>query len=166
MIKKIGFGSIEFVITVAIYIGVIFLVINVAKYAFGFSYEVFDTTAHNEEDTSQKTLVIGAGMTAQEVGERLEELDIVEYARAFELRVRFDEATDKIIPGTYKVSASMNVEDIIKLITTSGNTSEDEFDDLLIPQDVNQGDVLEGEDIIQTESQTAPPETGDGGNDG
>lgn len=114
---------------ILIYAVVIFLVYRAAAFAYDFSYQVFGDPVMSKYNTETTEVVVKEGSSAADVGKTLKDAGLIKYETAFNIRVKLEQVGDKIMPGTFELSPSMTVDEIIhKLIT--------------------EGDIIQGEDEI------------------
>lgn len=64
-------------------------------------------------------LVIAPGSIPDDVGEQLEEMGLVNDKEEFLSEVTRQEASGKIVAGTYEMSAGLGVDEIVKILTES-----------------------------------------------
>lgn len=127
--KKAVFGFFELCVHILIYAVVIFLVYRAAAFAYDFSYQVFGDPVSQSMNTETTEVVVKEGSSAADVGKTLKDAGLIKYETAFNIRVKLEQVGDKIMPGTFELSPSMTVDEIIhKLIT--------------------EGDIIQGEDEI------------------
>ncbi|MBQ9828162.1 MAG: endolytic transglycosylase MltG [Lachnospiraceae bacterium] len=117
MVKKFGFGMFELCLNIVIYAAVAILLVRAARFAWSFTYEIFGSKAIEEGNDKTDTLTISKGMGPAAVGRTLEDMGYVKHARAFEWRMKISGVSDRIVPGTYEIRKSMNLDEIISLIT-------------------------------------------------
>ncbi len=80
----------------------------------------------NPNSTEQVTFTVSSGESSAQIGEELEEKQLIRSSRAFKQYVRNNELGQNFIAGTYKLSQSMSVQDITKVLT-EGDVAEDLF---------------------------------------
>ena len=142
MVKKFGFGMFELCLNIVIYAAVAILIVRGARYAWSFTYEIFGSKAIEEGNDKVDTLTISKGMGPAAVGRELEQMGYVKHAAAFEWRMKISGVSDRVAPGTYEINKTMNLDDIIALITKPVVQTETTV-----------------ESVTQTESETTGEET-------
>ncbi|HIS47400.1 MAG TPA: endolytic transglycosylase MltG [Candidatus Scybalocola faecigallinarum] len=124
--RKILLGFFELCIHIVIYALVIFLVYRAAVFAYDFSYNVFGDPVMSKYDTQTVTVVVDDGDSASTVASKLKDAGLIKYEAAFVIRVRLEEMGDKIMPGTFELSPSMSVEEILQILATEGEIRQEE----------------------------------------
>lgn len=124
--KRVVLGFFELCIHVLIYAAVIFLVYQGAMLAYDYSYNVFGDPVVSKYDTQTQTVVVEDGDSAAQVAKKLKEAGLIKYESAFVIRVRLEEVGDKIMPGTFELSPSMSIEEILHKLTTEGEVRQED----------------------------------------
>lgn len=75
-------------------------------------YSVQLTPLH-KDDTSKVVVIIASGMTPEDIGAKLQEDNIIRSKTAFVLYARFAGVQDTLQAGSYRLSASQSVSDIV-----------------------------------------------------
>lgn len=70
----------------------------------------------NSSSTDTKSVTIESGISAKEIGVKLENEDIIKNSRAFDLYVNRQGMRSKLQAGTYKLSASQSVQRITEML--------------------------------------------------
>lgn len=123
--KKIFIGPISIGINVIIYIIIALIAVRVVTYAYTFAYDVFSDQAVNEDSDEQVTVEITEDMSTKDVGELLESKGLVKSASVFEYHTKFSQYNGLIQPGTYELSPSMTMDDILDVICNIQDSEED-----------------------------------------
>lgn len=123
--KKAVLGFFELCIHVLIYAFVIFFVYRAAVLAYDYSYNVFGDPIVSKYDTQTQSVVVEDGDSAAQVADKLKDAGLIKYESAFVIRVRLEEMGDKIMPGTFELSPSMSVEEILHKLTTEGEIKQE-----------------------------------------
>ena len=123
--KKICIGPVSIGVNVIIYILIAVVAVRLVTYAYQFSYDVFSDQAVAEDSDEQVTVEITEGMTAKDIGELLESKGLVKSARVFEYHTKFSQYKDQIQPGTYELSPSMTMDDMLRVICNVQDSEED-----------------------------------------
>lgn len=124
--RKVVLGFFELCIHVLIYAFVIFLVYRAAIFAYDYSYNVFGDPVVSKYDTQTQTVVVEDGDSAAQVADKLKDAGLIKYESAFVIRVRLEEMGDKIMPGTFELSPSMSIEEILQKLTTEGEIKQED----------------------------------------
>ena len=124
--KKVVLGFFELCIHILIYAFVIFLVYRAAVFAYDYSYNIFGDPVMSKYDTQTVTVVVDDGDSAADVAHELKKNGLIKYESAFVIRVRLEEMGDAIMPGTFELSPSMSVEDILQILTTEGEIRQED----------------------------------------
>ena len=109
-------GAFGIVINVALYALIIYGAVHAVKYAYHFSYVVFGNVAYNVTDTTKVPVQITEGSSTSDVGEILEKHGVIEDSRAFTIHTAFSHYQGLIQPGSYELSPSMKMDDILVVI--------------------------------------------------
>lgn len=128
--KKAVLGVLELCLHILVYALVIFLTYRAAVFAYHYSYNLFGDPVASEYDTETQTIVVEEGDTASDVAEKLKDAGIIEYETAFTLRVQMEEIGDDIMPGTFELSPSMSLEEILEILTTEGDVIQEESEEV------------------------------------
>ena len=76
------------------------------------------------DDAEVVTFQIDNGETVSRVGERLEEANLIRDTRVFKYLIQFRGLTNSLSYGTFKLSPSMNVDEIVTQLTSGTQTNE------------------------------------------
>lgn len=110
----------------AVNIVIIYLMIKLFLFAYGFAYQVFANDAYQPEDETTITFTIHKGASALNVAESLKEDGVIENQYTFVLRYRFSKYNGKIQAGKYTVSPSMKTDDILAVLSGEEPSEEGE----------------------------------------
>ena len=77
-------------------------------------------------DTQTQTVVVEDGDSAAQVADKLKAAGLIKYESAFVIRVRLEEMGDKLMPGTFELSPSMSIEEILQKLTTEGEIRQED----------------------------------------
>lgn len=83
-------------------------------------------TAVNPNATEQITFTVASGSPSSVIAEELKEKELIRSARAFSQYTKSQNLDQAFIPGTYKLTQAMSVQDIAGVLT-SGKTADDLF---------------------------------------
>ena len=87
--------------------------------SYQFSYGAFANEPMEGNESYKVNMVIQEGETQKEVAEQLYRMHMIKDPNQFLFRARFSEYSGKIKPGSYEVSPSMGIDDILKRLTKS-----------------------------------------------
>ncbi len=104
---------------------IVFFVIKVFSYAFNFTYSVFGNVCKAPGDTEYVVVEIPADSSILEIGQALEDGEIINDKYVFFAKVKVKGYGDKIKSGKFGLSASMNYEEILEIICDL-DTDDDE----------------------------------------
>lgn len=99
------------------HVAVVVGLFSIFYYSYEFGYGAFSNEPLGTNDGYRPTVVVQEGDTQKEVAEQLYSMDMISCPEQFLFRARFSEYNGKIKPGTYEVSASMGIDDILKRLT-------------------------------------------------
>lgn len=116
--KKVGLGFLETVIHVCVYIIIVFVFIRAATLGFDFSYNVFGDPVMSKYDQETRDFEVAEGATTSDVAKRLEDAGYIKYDMAFVIRAKLAKLDNSIVPGTYEISPSMTMSQMLVLMTT------------------------------------------------
>lgn len=85
------------------------------KFAFNYAYGHYFAPV-DENDTSVKEVVIEKGSSLSQIADTLEEEGIIRSSTVFKLYVDFSDMSSKLLAGTFELSPSMEIDDIIKVL--------------------------------------------------
>ncbi|MBE5945601.1 MAG: endolytic transglycosylase MltG [Lachnospiraceae bacterium] len=105
---------------------IVFLVIKAFSFSFNFAYSVFGDVCADPLSREYKVIEIPADSTILEIGEALEESQIIEDKYVFYVKVKVKGYGDKIKSGKYGLSASMSYEEILDIICNIDTEEEEE----------------------------------------
>ncbi len=105
---------------------IVFLIIKAFSYTFNFAYSVFGDVCADPLSKEYKVIEIPADSSIMEIGEALEESEIIEDKLVFYAKVKVTGYGDKIRSGKYGLSASMSYEEILNIICKIDTSDEEE----------------------------------------
>lgn len=70
-------------------------------------------------DKTEKVIVVKKGESFSEIADKLKTDNLIKSAWAFKLKARYSQYANKLQPGTFKVSPSYDVEQILKILTSN-----------------------------------------------
>lgn len=95
---------------------IVFFIIKVFAYAFNFTYSVFGNVCKAPGDTEYVVVEIPADSSILEIGQALEDGEIIDDKYVFFAKVKVKGYGDKIKTGKFGLSASMNYDEILEII--------------------------------------------------
>lgn len=105
---------------------IVFCVIKVFAYAFNFTYSVFGDVCKSPGDTNYVVVEIPADASILEIGQALVDGEIIEDKYVFFAKVKVKGYGDRIKPGKFGLSASMNYDEILEIICDFGSDEEEQ----------------------------------------
>lgn len=105
---------------------IVFFVIKVFSYAFNFTYSVFGEVCKSPGDTEYVVVEIPADSSILEIGQALEDGEIINDKYVFFAKVKVKGCGDKIKNGKFGLSASMNYDEILEIICDLDTEDEEE----------------------------------------
>ena len=117
MIKKLFLGTFGIALNVVIYAVIILFAIRVVTYSYNFSYEVFGNVSMSEEAAKTVPVQIPEGASTDEVASQLRKKGLINDERAFIVHTALTKYSGRIMPGSYELSPSMTMNEILSVIT-------------------------------------------------
>lgn len=105
---------------------VVFLIINVSKLMFDFTYQLYGPVSVKEAPGTEITVVIEKGDSTMDVATKLETNRAIVNKYAFYVKAKLQESV--IMPGTYNINNSMTYDNILDQITDLSNSTTKEED--------------------------------------
>lgn len=105
---------------------IVFLIIKVFSYAFNFTYSVFGNVCKTPGDTEYVIIEIPADSSILEIGQALEDGEVIDDKYVFFAKVKVKGYGDKIKSGKFGLSASMNYDEILEIICELDTEEEEE----------------------------------------
>lgn len=123
---KLGKGSGRSWRKVGLFFAVILVILGFAGY-FGVR-NIYERNLQpvNLASTSDVVYTLKPGSTTSQIGQELEDLQLIRSSRVFTQYVRSNELAESFIAGTYKLRQSMSVQEIVAVLT-EGKIAEDLF---------------------------------------
>lgn len=95
---------------------IVFLIIKIFSYAFNFTYSVFGDVCKTPGDREYVVVEIPPDSSILEIGQALEDNEIIDDKYVFFAKVKVKGYGDKIKTGKFGLSASMNYDEILEVI--------------------------------------------------
>ena len=108
---------------------IVFLILKLFTYSFNFAYGVFGKVANHPGSQEYIVVDIPADSSIMEIGQALQDADIIEDKYVFYAKVKVKGYGTKITSGKFHLSASMTYDEILKIICNIQDTDEDKDSD-------------------------------------
>lgn len=112
------------IIKIAIAAVVIIFVFKAAVSAYDFGFQLFADIPVSEGEGRTVSVTISEMQDSKDVGKLLEEKGIIRDATAFIILAKLSESEDEIQPGSYELSTSMSMEEILEVLCATEDTTE------------------------------------------
>lgn len=112
---KITSFIIRLLMNIIFYVLVAFLIVNVSKEAFQFTYQLYGPVAVEKEPGRDLIIQIKKGESTMDIASKLEVNRVIVNKYSFYLKAKIEDVA--IMPGTYEINSSMTYDDILKIIT-------------------------------------------------
>ncbi len=117
--------SAGFTFSLFINVIIVYIVIKIFSFSFNFTYSVFGDVAKDPGSREYIIVEIPADSSTLQIGEALVDGGVIDNKYAFWVKVKVKGYGDKITPGKYGLSPSMNYEEILKVICNIEEEEED-----------------------------------------
>lgn len=107
---------------------VVVLVYRAAMYSYHFGYMVFSDAAMEVSPGRDVTVTVETDDDVLDIGELLERRGLISDAKIFLVQAYLLEYNDKLLPGVYSLNTSMKSEEMLEIMTQTGEngTGEEE----------------------------------------
>lgn len=122
--KDVIFAIFETAFKLAFAVVVVVMIYRGANLAFDYGYRIFEEPAMSEVGRDV-TVVIPEGMSAEEMGELFYQKGLIRDVNLFRLQYLFSEYKDDLNAGTFILSTSMTVEEMLEVMTGDPVEEED-----------------------------------------
>ncbi|NLZ82736.1 MAG: endolytic transglycosylase MltG [Clostridiales bacterium] len=112
---KITSFIIRLLMNIMFYVLVAFLIVNVSKQAFQFTYQLYGPVAVEKEPGRDLIIQIKKGESTMDIASKLEVNRVIVNKYSFYVKTKIED--DTIMPGTYEINSSMTYNDILEIIT-------------------------------------------------
>lgn len=112
---KITSFIIRLLMNIMFYVLVAFLIVNVSKQAFQFTYEIYGPVTVENKPGRDILIQIKKGESTMDVASKLEVNRAIVNKYSFYIKTKIDDVV--IMPGTYEINSSMTYNDILEVIT-------------------------------------------------
>lgn len=108
---------------------IVFLIVKLFTYSFNFAYGVFGKVANHPGSQEYIVVDIPADSSIMEIGQALQDADIIEDKYVFYAKVKVKGYGTKITSGKFHLSASMTYDEILNIICNIQDTDKDKGSD-------------------------------------
>ena len=112
---KVTSFIVRMLLNIFFYILVVILIINVSKYAYTFTYQLYGPDTVDEAPGREIVFQIKKGESKMDIATKLELNHAIKNKYSFYLKTKLQEYV--MIPGTYIINSSMTYDDILDAIT-------------------------------------------------
>lgn len=105
---------------------VVVLVYRAAIYSYHFGYMVFADAAMEASPGRDVTVTVEADDDVLDIGEILERRGLISDAKIFLVQAYLLEYNDKLLPGVYSLNTSMKSEEMLEIMTQTGEDGSGE----------------------------------------
>lgn len=105
---------------------VVVLVYRAAMYSYHFGYMVFADAAMEASPGRDVTITVEADDDVLDIGEVLERRGLISDAKIFLVQAYLLEYNDKLLPGMYSLNTSMKSEEMLEIMTQTGEDGSGE----------------------------------------
>lgn len=124
-INKAIYKFIKMAFSVMLALLVVYGTVSVATVAYDYGYRVFTEPAMEEEPGKDVSITIENGMNGTEIGKVLKDNGLVRDENLFNIQLKLSAYADKIIPGKYTLNTSMTAKDMMIVMSTSGEETDE-----------------------------------------
>lgn len=107
---------------------IVFLIVKLFTYAFNFAYAVFGEVANHPGSQEYIVVDIPADSTIMEIGEALQDADIIEDKYVFYAKVKVKGYGTKISNGKFHLSSGMTYDEILKILCNIQDKTDEDSD--------------------------------------
>lgn len=118
--------SASFTWSLLINVVLVFIIVKLFSYSFNFTYTVFSDATKAPGSSKYVVVEIPADSSVLQIGEALEENEIIDDKYIFFAKVKVKGYADKIKAGKYGLSASMSMNEILNVLCDIKETTEEE----------------------------------------
>lgn len=116
--KNLVLAVTEMIIKVVITAVVIMVFYTGALKAYDYGYRIFEEAPMSTGEGRAVTVTIPEGMSSEEMGELFLSKGLIRDAKLFVFQYMFSEFKSDLKAGTFELSTSMTVEEMLKAMTT------------------------------------------------
>lgn len=101
-----------------VFIGLVLILLASAySFSYHFMYRAFGNVAYEKENEKKVTVTVADDDTNAIVATHLEQAGVVEDRKSTLIRIQLSKYKDGIKPGSYELSASMPLDDILRVLS-------------------------------------------------
>ena len=126
MAKKLALEVFKTTLSCLFYCAIVLAIIYSCMGCYHFGFQIFSTPVCDQKSTELKKFDIVAQDKELDVMKRLQEDDVIQDYRVAYIHLQFSEYKDKIQPGSYKVSASMPLDEVLATLSRMEESTEEE----------------------------------------
>lgn len=108
---------------VLIFLCSVLIVIGIVDYGYGKLYDSYLGPA-DKQDANLQTFVIESGESATTIGNNLQKQKLIRSGSVFKYLVQLEGLTNKLSYGSFELSPSMNIQQIVDELTSGSQTNE------------------------------------------
>lgn len=108
---------------VLIFLCSVLIVIGIVDYGYGKLYDSYLGPA-DRQDANLQTFVIESGESATTIGNNLQKQKLIRSGSVFKYLVQLEGLTNKLSYGSFELSPSMNIQQIVDELTSGSQTNE------------------------------------------
>lgn len=116
IVRKTFKRSTGFLLSLLINVIIVYIIARIFSYSFNFAYNVFTDTACDPAARDYKVVEVPADSSVLDIGEALEEGEIIKDKYVFFAKIKVKGYSNKIVSGNYSLSPSMTYEQIMNII--------------------------------------------------
>ena len=121
---KIASFALRILLNVVFYAFAVFLIINVSKLTYDFTYQFYGPVAVSSAPGTEIPIEIQKGDSTMDVATKLETNLAIMNKYVFYMKAKLQDVV--IMPGTYKINNSMTYDEILSSITDISNSTTKE----------------------------------------
>ena len=122
--KIIAFVS-SSVFKVVVFAAVVMLTVKTAYTAYDYGYRIFGEMPITSGEGRNVTVTIKEGADAKAIGEMLENKGLIRDGELFVLQELISDYHNDLLPGTYELNTSMTAEQMMEIMSTEPETTEE-----------------------------------------
>lgn len=116
LVRKTFKRSSGFMFSLLINVIIVYIIARIFSYSFNFAYSVFTDKAFDPASREYKVVEVPADSSVLDIGEALQEGEIIKDKYVFFAKIKVKGYSNKIIAGNYSLSPSMTCEQIMNII--------------------------------------------------
>ncbi len=123
--KKFSLGLLDATLKIAFVIVVVVLISKYSKVAYNYGYHIFNQTAVSSGTGRTVSFTVNEGDSVNEIASNLASVGLITDKTLFTIQERFSEFHGMEQPGVYELSTAMTPEEMIAIMSASGEKSEE-----------------------------------------